>query len=229
MTLEEQLGFAPVPRGPVSLVGSGGKTTLLYLLARRYAKKGCSVAVTTTTHIVRPSEYAVCTEDTPKPERGRILVCGTPAPQGKLSAPKPETLALLCANADILLIEADGSKRLPLKFPAAHEPVVLPQTAHIVAVLGLSALGRPLGAVCHRAELVAEQLGYSMHQIVTPELAAQILYRGYGGIAGLSVLLNQADSPALLAVGKQVADRLCALGIARTVCTSLQQEELIEC
>ena len=41
--------------------------------------------------------------------------------------------------SDLVLIEADGSKRLPCKVPADHEPVLLPESDIVVAVLGLSA------------------------------------------------------------------------------------------
>lgn len=46
--------------------------------------------------------------------------------------------------ADIVLIEADGSRRMPCKAPAAHEPVLLPQCDIVLAVAGVSALGESL-------------------------------------------------------------------------------------
>ena len=43
----------------ISLVGGGGKTTLLYALARHYSAQGQRVLVSTTTHIRRPdANYA---------------------------------------------------------------------------------------------------------------------------------------------------------------------------
>ena len=38
--------------------------------------------------------------------------------------------------SDLVLVEADGSKRLPCKVPADHEPVLLPESDIVVAVLG---------------------------------------------------------------------------------------------
>ena len=61
--------------------------------------------------------------------------------------------------ADAVFLEADGAKGLPCKAPAAHEPVLLPQSDILLAVAGLSALGRPLEQVCFRAPLAAALLG----------------------------------------------------------------------
>lgn len=62
---------------------------------------------------------------------GRIAVAGTPArgAPGKLAAPAPETLAWLAAHTDALFLEADGSRRLPVKFPNSTEPVIPDGTA----------------------------------------------------------------------------------------------------
>ena len=43
--------------GVVSLVGSGGKTTLMFHLAREFASAGDSVLTTTTTKIYQPSQH----------------------------------------------------------------------------------------------------------------------------------------------------------------------------
>ena len=40
-----------------------------------------------------------------------------------------------------MLIEADGAKCLPLKVPAEHEPVILPETTHVLSLYGMDAVG----------------------------------------------------------------------------------------
>ena len=55
MLLEKQFPFLAEKGHVVSLVGGGGKTTLLYAFARHCAAKGWRVLVSTTTHIRRPS------------------------------------------------------------------------------------------------------------------------------------------------------------------------------
>lgn len=80
-------------------------------------------------------------------------------PGGKLTAPPQAQLERWMTLADIVLIEADGAKRMPCKAPAAHEPVLLPQCDTVLAVAGLSALRHPLrgglfpGRACRRAAL----------------------------------------------------------------------------
>ena len=59
MTGLEDLPFLGETGHVISLVGGGGKTTLLYALARWYSAQGQRVLVSTTTHIQRPdANYA---------------------------------------------------------------------------------------------------------------------------------------------------------------------------
>ena len=59
MTGLEDLPFLGETGHVISLVGGGGKTTLLYALARHYSAQGQRVLVSTTTHIQRPdANYA---------------------------------------------------------------------------------------------------------------------------------------------------------------------------
>ena len=71
-----------IPRGVTAIIGSGGKTTLLYLLARELSHTG-SVIVTTTTHIFPPD--GLPWTETVRAVRG-IAVVGTPCENGKLTA-----------------------------------------------------------------------------------------------------------------------------------------------
>ena len=141
----------------ICLVGGGGKTTLLYELAEHFAAQGRRVLVLTSTHILQPdalvyAENAVAARALW--QRGSYAVIGTPEPaSGKLTLPPMALYAELWQQADIILCEADGAKRLPCKLPAAHEPVLLPECDIVLAVAGADALGRALGEVCFRFEL----------------------------------------------------------------------------
>ena len=55
MLNEKELPFLAEKGHIVSLVGGGGKTTLLYAMADHCARKGWRVLVTTTTHIRQPA------------------------------------------------------------------------------------------------------------------------------------------------------------------------------
>ena len=58
--------------------------------------------------------------------RTHCVCVGSASESGKFSAPEL-TFRTLCALADYVIVEADGSKRLPLKAHAAHEPVIPPE------------------------------------------------------------------------------------------------------
>ena len=97
----------------------------------------------------------------------------------KIRALSPETYRRVCAYADVVLIEADGSNRRPSKFPKASEPVIYDNVEEITVVCGLWAMGKPLGAVAHRPELVMACLGATEDTIITLEHIAKLMLQGY--------------------------------------------------
>ena len=111
MLNEKELPFLAEKGHIVSLVGGGGKTTLLYAMADHCARKGWQVLVTTTTHIRQPAacyapDDAVLTALW---QAGHYAVIGTPTENGKLTLPQPQLLRRM-AQADAVFIEADGAK-----------------------------------------------------------------------------------------------------------------------
>lgn len=214
----------------ISIVGSGGKTTLLYSLAREFARLGKRVAVTTTTHIFRPDEtdLPVFTNGMPSLVPSRIAVVGTPTGEKLSSLPAP-LLDQLARSADVLLIESDGSRRLPVKFPRSGEPVLIPQTDQVLLVAGLSALGRPAHEVCHRWELARETLGMEENSLISPEWMARLLIQGYGSISPRpQVVLNQADTLSDSKLGDDVRQYLLP-HFSQVSILSLHQEVTSPC
>ena len=141
----------------ISLVGAGGKTSAMLLLAGELSRKGHSVLVSTTTKIFRP-ELPLLLETDPSSlmaglarrlKPGSIMAAGAgllpSEPLPKVQGFTPQTLdAVFQAElADFILVEADGARRLPLKAPRAGEPVIPGQSGLVLGVLGLSGLGRP--------------------------------------------------------------------------------------
>ena len=205
----EALPFLREKGHVVSLVGGGGKTTLLYGMACLCAAEGQRVLVSTTTHIQRPSANYAPDEAVRDAlwQAGTYAVAGSPAENGKLT--QPPGLSGWMAGADTVLLEADGAKHRPCKAPAAHEPVLLPESDIVLAVAGLSALGRPLAEVCFRLEQACALLGAAPETLLTPELLARLLASEQGGrkLVGnrrFSVVLNQADDPARIGAGGQI-------------------------
>lgn len=164
-----------------AIVGSGGKTTLLKKLAREHRAKGKSVFVTTTTHMfIEPD--TLLTDD---PEviirtlrETGYAMAGTP--EGlKIKALSPETYGAVCAYADEVLVEADGSKHMPLKFPNDTEPVIPENAERIIVVVGLNAIGQKAKDVCHRFELVKACLGIEEETIITFDHVKKLVTEGY--------------------------------------------------
>lgn len=229
---EVQFPFLAEKGHVVSLVGGGGKTTLLYAMSAHCARKGWRVLTLTTTHIQRPeSRYARNTEEVEALwAAGSYAVVGTPAENGKLTAPPLDSLREWTQRADAVFLEADGAKRLPCKVPAAHEPVLLPESDLVLAVAGLSALGRPLHEVCFRLEQACALLSAGPDTLLTPELLARMLANPAGGRKDVGtrdfcVVLNQADDPERRALGETVQALLQERYGAKSVLTTFEKGE----
>lgn len=116
-----------------------------------------------------------------------------------------------------LLIEADGSRQLPLKAPAAHEPVIPSWAEVVVTVAGLGGIGKPCNnAYIHRAEIFAELSGLEMDAAIGEESLVRVLVHPLGGLKGIPggvrkiALLNQADDASRFQIAARLADPLLA-------------------
>ena len=215
MVTEAQFPFLAEKGHIVSLVGGGGKTTLLYALSEHCARRGWRVLAGTTTHIRQPKQNFAAADADVKAlwAAGAFAVLGTPDGSGKLAAPPPRQLKHWMEQADAVFLEADGAKRLPCKAPAAHEPVLLPQCDIVLAVAGASALGKPLEEVCFRAELAQQLLHVPGNTPLTPALLTKLLASGAGGRKAVGkrrfyAVVNQADTQEREALARQTADVL---------------------
>ena len=186
MELWELLGIRP---GLTAVIGSGGKTSLLRVLARELSHRG-TVLLSTTTHIMRPDWCPFAATDAALREgfaHSPVVCAGAYTPEGKLTAPDFPGWQYA---ADFVLVEADGSRRLPAKAHAAWEPVLPPERNRTVCVFGASALGQPIQDAAHRPELYAPLAETSPDAVITPAIAARVLAKE----GGFDVLfINQAD------------------------------------
>jgi probable selenium-dependent hydroxylase accessory protein YqeC len=157
----------------ITVIGSGGKTSLLWFLARSFAGNdsgreggGRRVLVTTTTkmgapdfesglfdHFINGSNYGSnygsnfdggSFEGNGKtPEPGVTFAGSHEYGSTKTAALPFDVLSSLIRRFDVTLIEGDGSRTLPLKGWADYEPVVTPDTTVTVGVMPLWPLGMP--------------------------------------------------------------------------------------
>ena len=165
----------------IAVVGSGGKTTLVKKLAKQYREEGKTVLVTTSTHMFM-EENTILTDDAATiiralKENGYAMAG---IPEGiKIKALSDHTFEEVSGCTDVVLVEADGSKHMPLKYPNATEPVIPAHTEKIIVVWGPHGLGRPLREVCHRPQLAADCLNISEDTVMTREHVRTLLQCGY--------------------------------------------------
>lgn len=201
----------------ISLVGGGGKTTIMYELAAYFAKQGRRVVCLTTTHILQPKVrcsawllnagskesqpiYAKNMEQVGRLwQLGRYAVLGTAEENtGKLVQPEEELLQLALASSEIALIEADGAKHMPCKVPNEKEPVLLPESDIVIAVAGMDALGNTLEEVCFRWQLGSEIFASSCNALLDEAKLARLLLSQRGarkqvGSRSYYIALNKCD------------------------------------
>jgi len=224
--------------GVVSLVGAGGKTSLMYRLARELAGSGQTVLTTTTTHIHPPTseQCAVCilaptaerileqAEEKFREHRHITAAAERVAESGKLSGLAPEEIDRLEASRvfDWIIVEADGAAGRPLKAPAAHEPVIPSCSGWVVGMVGLRALSRPLtGRWVFRPEAFAKITGLAPGAKVTAEAVAAVLAHERGAMKGAPAqsrcvaFLNQADARNRRTAGGRIAGLLKQTGGSR--------------
>lgn len=106
-------------------------------------------------------------------EKGTVTIFGIESGEGKLAYPGDDCYEKVCRHADLILIEADGSRGLPVKFPAAHEPVIPENVNMILAVCGMSGMERPGAEVCHRWNLAVQELTAEQKPAVIQELTTE--------------------------------------------------------
>lgn len=128
----------------VSIVGSGGKTTLMLKLAQELRGR-YRVMVSTSAKMLKPADefYDYLYTDIESYRKSKSeKSCGITViskdiniEKQKLMGIDEEDLNELIPDFDIILLEADGSKNLPVKGWKSHEPPVLKSTTKTIGVI----------------------------------------------------------------------------------------------
>ncbi len=218
-------------KGLISIIGAGGKTNLMFRLAKELADSGKRVLTTTTTKIFMPtpsqSPFTIIDssiDELVKKSDVRLksylhFSAGAKydLPTGKLKGFAPDSIdELWQANLfDWIIVEADGARQKPLKSTASHEPVVPKATTHLILVSGLDALGKPLDEThVHRAKLFSKNTGLSMggtmdEKAMATSIAIEIKKAGHlSHPLSNFVILNKADNPDKINSGQKIAELL---------------------
>ncbi len=183
----------------VDFVGGGGKTSLILRLLEEYASPG-PVVYTTTTRIHPPRLHdGMILISCDHPELLKSIVLGT----GRTCAASTMCKVIVAGGAtrpnylqgvdpgfaaaldrelfQFILNEADGARSMSLKMPREGEPVLMDKAEYLVPVIGLDCLLKPLGpGTLFRWELVAERFSAQAGQLITPQMASDILLDSRG-------------------------------------------------
>lgn len=170
-----------IKKGITSVIGGGGKTTLIHTLADELKEKG-KVVITTTTHILKSERFHNVITDGKCDlsyleeilSQHNCICLGSRFEGDKLSAPLIE-LYDLCCICDYILVEADGSKHLPLKAHLAYEPIIPDKNNKTILVLGIDALDCRVKDVVHRYEKFCELVGCDENDILISDMISALL------------------------------------------------------
>jgi probable selenium-dependent hydroxylase accessory protein YqeC len=218
----------PEPQGVLSLTGGGGKTSLMFHLARLLVQAGKTVLTTTTTKIFVPTAEQSTTvlvatdpetilhqaESALRATRQITAAAERMADTGKLKGFAPEAITTFAKSGlfDWIIVEADGAARRPLKAPASHEPVIPPATTILVALAGLEVIGSPLTEeLVFRSELAGQRMNLAAGETITETALARLLAHPLGFFkdappqARRFIFLNKADTPQRREAGAEIA------------------------
>ncbi|MFC2067456.1 selenium cofactor biosynthesis protein YqeC [Chloroflexota bacterium] len=234
----------------ISLVGSGGKTTLMFALARELAATGRLVITTTTTKILEPSPFQtplLIVE--PNEEKliraylnntnkyNHITLAREKLASGKLGGINPELVIRLAELKTVpyIIVESDGAAHKSLKAPNATEPVIPYNTSIVIPVVGIDAIDcRLTSENVFRPTIVSKLLGLPLGEVVSAKAIAFLITHPQGIAKGsppqakIIPFLNKTDSVDGLSKGRDLANEILIIRHPRIGRVILGQAQLTQ-
>ncbi len=220
MNLYDVFGLKGLPRS-LGLIGAGGKTTLMFALAKELVARGHTVVSTTTTKIRIPSSeqssaLIIYDEHNHKAlERDlrilRHVTLGSDVEEAtdKVLGINPESIEKLLEVADYVLFEADGAAGRSVKAPEIWEPVLPSTTSLIIPVVGLDCLGKRISRdVVFRTDQFCRITEKNYNEPITMELLENLFLHPQGALKGVDphwpviIYFNKLDSATIDAICK---------------------------
>ncbi len=154
----------------IAFTGAGGKTSFIDLLGRRAAARNKKTAITTTTKMYAREPFLLLDQLPALRNFPNPIQIGNTVENGKITALPQDSIKEIGTGFDVVLIEADGANRKPLKYPADYEPVI-PAFCDMVFVLaGLDGLYGDVKTKVFRFELLRIARNISSDELVSPDL-----------------------------------------------------------
>ena len=226
----------------VAFVGAGGKSSAILAVSEELTREGMGVLIAPTTKMFLDEAHKVgplvtSTGQTRLTEKieaaladSRAVVAGSELlSKERIGGVDPAWIPTFQKLADVTLVEADGSRRRPLKGTADHEPLVPDSATLVIAVGNITALGKPLNdEYVHRPEVFSELTGVGLDQSVTPRAFATAIAKGSLGKVPDNIrkaaLITGVQPGPLMSQAAVITRELWRLGVKNVVLSSLPDE-----
>ena len=203
----------------ISIVGSGGKTSLLYNISKSIYKK--KILVSTTTKIKVPPDsfydYIALNEKDFNALRYNsskgIYVFANKIENNKLESLDLDYLKNLITDFEITILEADGAKEKLLKGWNDNEPVILDNTTKTIGVINLDTIGICINAMnVHRLDKFLAITGCLEGDIVNVDCLVNIISSENGlfknALGERILFINGLEEEGKEVVAREVARKL---------------------
>lgn len=216
----------------ITMIGGGGKTSLLYYLIGLLQGQGIAAIGTTTTKMSRHCslgrfieiDNVVAAQQAVKEVRNiaepMVLVTGPdPKDLGKMVGCPAAWIEELAAREHkmVFVVEGDGSAGKSLKGHLPHDPVIPNLSAMVIVMIGIDSLGALLlDDNVHRSKRVSELLGKQVGDVVTREMVTQLLFHPQGYLhncpaqSEIILFINKVESTEKKIQAEKLASELLA-------------------
>src|SRR5215207_2893488 len=226
-----------------AFVGAGGKFSAILAVCGELTQEGMKVLVAPTTKmllseadrigpLVTSEDASVLRAKTEKALSGAlgVVVGSGMLSKNRVGGVDPEWVGDLAPLADVVLVEADGSRRRPIKGTADHEPAIPDAATLVVAVGNVHALGMPVDEEhVHRPDIFSNLTGVEPGQSITPRAFALALAQGslarVPQRARIAVLITGVEPGRTMSDASVITRELWRLGATKVVLTSLPTEQ----
>ncbi len=217
-------------REMISLAGAGGKTTLMFRLAKELFLAGKKVVTTTTTKILEPASgetislFINLDEKELKQfvykhldEYKHITIARERLESRKLKGVSSDLVNDLWRSnkIDYIIIETDGAAGRSVKAPRKGEPVIPSSTTLVVAILGVDGVERELNEEnVFQAERVSRMTGIPVGEKMTEEAMAVLvthpegIFKGAPTSSRVVAFFNKVDIPNGVTKAKGIAQKI---------------------
>jgi probable selenium-dependent hydroxylase accessory protein YqeC len=227
-SLGDSLGLRE--REVIGLTGAGGKTTLMFRLARELFLGGKKVVTTTTTKILEPASGETMSLFVHPEEKElrqfvynhlneykHVTIARERLGSGKLKGVSSDLVDDLCRSGriDYIIVETDGAAGRPVKAPREGEPVIPSSTTLVVAILGVDGVEKELNEEnVFQAERVSKMTGIPVGRKMTDEAMAVLvthpegIFKGAPSSSRVIAFLNKVDVPNRIIKAREIAQNI---------------------